>query len=42
MEAYATRRGVDMQLLRFVFDGERVQENDTPKMVCRNNANIMI
>ncbi len=41
MEAYAGRRGVGLQVLRFMLDGERVQENDTPKMVCRN-ANIMI
>lgn len=32
-EAYASRKGVDVNALRFLLDGERIQENDSPKML---------
>ena len=32
--AYAQRKGVDKQALRFLVDGERVQGDATPKSVC--------
>ena len=32
-EAYATRRGVQVTSLRFLLDGERVLETQTPKML---------
>ena len=32
-ETYAQRKGVQVQSLRFMLDGERVNENQTPKML---------
>lgn len=32
-EAYATRRGVASNSLRFMLDGERIQADQTPKML---------
>jgi small ubiquitin-related modifier len=29
--AYATRKGVDSKALRFLLDGERIAEDQTPK-----------
>ena len=31
MNAYAERMGVQLRSIRFLFDGERVQETQTPK-----------
>ena len=31
MNAYATRQGVNLKSVRFLFDGERVREDQTPK-----------
>ena len=31
MEAYAARQGVQLRALRFLFDGERIQEGQTPQ-----------
>ncbi len=33
MAAYAQRKGVDTKSLRFMFDGNRINGNETPKMV---------
>jgi hypothetical protein len=33
MSAYAERRGVAQSSLRFTLDGERINPEDTPKMV---------
>jgi small ubiquitin-related modifier len=33
MEAYATRKGVNATALRFTVDGERIEKEDTPKML---------
>lgn len=32
-EAYANRKGVDVAALRFLLDGERISETDSPKML---------
>ena len=32
-EAYADRKGVDVASLRFLLDGERINETDSPKML---------
>lgn len=32
-EAYAQRRGIQVSSLRFVLDGERIQPDQTPKML---------
>ena len=32
-EAYASRKGVDVAALRFLLDGERISETDSPKML---------
>lgn len=32
-EAYASRKGVDVNALRFLLDGERISETDSPKML---------
>ena len=32
-EAYANRKGVDVGALRFLLDGERISETDSPKML---------
>lgn len=32
-EAYASRRGISAASLRFMLDGERIQEEHTPKML---------
>jgi small ubiquitin-related modifier len=32
-ETYAQRKGVQSSSLRFLLDGERIDENDTPKML---------
>jgi len=31
MDAYANRQGVNLRAVRFLFDGERIGENQTPK-----------
>ena len=31
MTAYANRQGVQLRAIRFLFDGERIKETDTPK-----------
>lgn len=31
--AYANQKGIDVKSLHFFFDGERVKETDTPKML---------
>ena len=31
--AYATRKGVDSKSLRFLLDGERIGEDQTPKLL---------
>merc|ERR1719453_2098170 len=31
--AYAQRKGVDLTALKFILDGQRVTEQDTPKML---------
>jgi len=33
MNAFCTRQGVPMGALRFLFDGERIKENETPAQV---------
>jgi hypothetical protein len=33
MDAYAQRRGIALESLRFTLDGTRVSPDDTPKMV---------
>ncbi len=33
MEAYASRRGMSMNSLRFAVDGERIKADHTPKML---------
>ena len=33
LSAYAQRRGVSLQSLRFMLDGTRIKETDTPKML---------
>ncbi len=42
MDAYASRRGVASTVLRFMLDGDRVQETDTPKMVCILFENFLL
>jgi small ubiquitin-related modifier len=32
-ETYASRRGVQANSLRFLLDGERIEEDQTPKML---------
>jgi len=32
-QAYCQRRGVDLKSVRFMFDGQRVQPDVTPKML---------
>lgn len=32
-KAYASRKGVEEESLRFLLDGERISETDTPKML---------
>ncbi|BAM79244.1 ubiquitin-like protein Smt3 [Cyanidioschyzon merolae strain 10D] len=31
MDAYCTRKGVDLHSYRFLFDGNRINEDDTPE-----------
>ena len=31
MDAYANRQGVSLRAVRFLFDGERIREDQTPK-----------
>lgn len=31
MEAYCQRSGVGLQAVRFMYDGRRINENDTPQ-----------
>jgi small ubiquitin-related modifier len=33
MDAYASRKGIDCSALRFLFDGHRLREDETPKML---------
>ena len=33
MKAYAQRIGHPIEALRFLFDGERIKDDDTPKML---------
>lgn len=33
-KTYADRMGLDLKSLRFLFDGNRVNDSDTPKTVC--------
>ncbi len=33
MEAYASRKGVNAGALRFTMDGQRIDKEDTPKML---------
>ena len=33
IDAYASRQGVDSKTFKFIFDGQRVQRDDTPKTV---------
>ena len=33
MKAYAERTGHPIEALRFLFDGERIKDDDTPKML---------
>ena len=32
-DAYAQRRGIDAKALRFMLDGQRVDKDNTPKML---------
>jgi small ubiquitin-related modifier len=33
MDAYASRKGINAGSLRFTLDGQRIQKEDTPKML---------
>jgi hypothetical protein len=33
MDAYAQRKGIALESLRFALDGSRISSDDTPKMV---------
>ena len=33
MDAYAQRKGISKQSLRFTMDGDRINDEDTPKML---------
>ena len=37
MEAYAQRKGIQANSLRFTMDGERINGTDTPKMLEMEN-----
>ena len=32
-DTYASRKGLSASTLRFLYDGNRIQSNDTPKML---------
>ena len=34
MNAYSQRQGKTLDTLRFLYDGERINGNDTPEKVC--------
>jgi hypothetical protein len=42
MDAYAQRRGIALESLRFTLDGTRVSPDDTPKMVSFAFSSLII
>lgn len=41
MEAYANRRGIELSSLRFMFDGNRVNAEDTPKTLEMEDGDLI-
>jgi small ubiquitin-related modifier len=39
MDAYCSRQAINPNSIRFLFDGQRVREDQTPKEVCHRYTN---